>query len=243
MLHNRLILKLAILIDFFFSSLCNQVHISPAMSSKFLQSSAHNLGRQSVSKGTEITIQQDGMTVRLVTISIKSSPTLILHEPVLMGESFYSLLPYLCSGYPRLASQELAFYHAFSGGWRNRCGIPWPLPACHALYSLAKSFRVNRWTLGGGAQSTCPCFVMVTWRISSRNLGLTLRLSEQSLQMKVLVMHGDGAFKDCTASLVWLPFLLIRDDISCEMIKTELIWHCPAIHTPFKPCQPLYRIT
>ncbi|XP_053296443.1 DEAD-box helicase 3 X-linked a isoform X3 [Pleuronectes platessa] len=24
-------------------------------------------------------------------------------------------------GYPRLASQELAFYHAYSGGWRNRC--------------------------------------------------------------------------------------------------------------------------
>ncbi|XP_049449322.1 LOW QUALITY PROTEIN: DEAD-box helicase 3 X-linked a [Epinephelus fuscoguttatus] len=53
--------------------------------------------------------------------SVKSSPTLILHEPVFMGESFYSLLPYLCSGYPRLASQELAFYHAYSGGWRNRC--------------------------------------------------------------------------------------------------------------------------
>lgn len=154
------------------------------MSSKFLLSSAHNLGRQSVSKGTEITIQQDGMTVRLVTISVKSCPTLILHEPVLMCESFYSLLPYLCSGYPRLASQELAFYHAFSGGWRNRCGIPWPLPACHALYFLAKSFRVNRWTLG--AQSTCPCFVMVTWRESSRNLGLTLCLSNQACKWKCL---------------------------------------------------------
>lgn len=91
---------------------------------KFLLSSAHNHGRQSVNKDTEITLLQDGMTVRLVTISVKSSPTLILHEPVLMGESFYSLLPYLCSGYPRLASQELAFYHAYSGGWRNRCGIP-----------------------------------------------------------------------------------------------------------------------
>lgn len=99
-------------------------HISPAMSPKFLLSSAHNHGRQSVSKDKEITILQDGMTVRLVTINVKSTPTLILHEPVLMGESFYSLLPYLCSGYPRLASQELAFYHAYSGGWRNRCGIP-----------------------------------------------------------------------------------------------------------------------
>nr|XP_033473846.1 DEAD-box helicase 3 X-linked a isoform X4 [Epinephelus lanceolatus] len=27
-------------------------------------------------------------------------------------------------GYPRLASQELAFYHAYSGGWRNRCDSP-----------------------------------------------------------------------------------------------------------------------
>ncbi|XP_058479437.1 DEAD-box helicase 3 X-linked a isoform X5 [Solea solea] len=27
-------------------------------------------------------------------------------------------------GYPRLASQELAFYHAYSGGWRNRCDAP-----------------------------------------------------------------------------------------------------------------------
>lgn len=114
-------------------SLLIQAHILPAMSPKFLQSSAHNHGRQSVSKDKEITILQDGMTVRLVTISVKSSPTLILHEPVIMGESFYSLLPYLCSGYPRLASQELAFYHAYSGGWRNRCGIPWPLPACHLL--------------------------------------------------------------------------------------------------------------
>lgn len=88
-------------------------------------------------------MQQDGMTVRLVTISVKSSPTLILHEPVFMGESFYSLLPYLCSGYPRLASQELAFYHAYSGGWRNRCGIPWPLPACQAIYLLAEFHSVH----------------------------------------------------------------------------------------------------
>lgn len=101
-----------------------QAHISPAMSPKFLLSSTHNHGRQSVSKYPEITILQDGMTVRLVTISVKSSPTLILHESVITRESFYSLLPYLCSGYPRLASQELAFYHAYSGGWRNRCGIP-----------------------------------------------------------------------------------------------------------------------
>ncbi|KAM9710832.1 DEAD-box helicase 3 X-linked a isoform 3-T3 [Menidia menidia] len=27
-------------------------------------------------------------------------------------------------GYPRLASQELAFYHAYSGGWRNNCDAP-----------------------------------------------------------------------------------------------------------------------
>ncbi|XP_035030640.2 DEAD-box helicase 3 X-linked a isoform X8 [Hippoglossus stenolepis] len=27
-------------------------------------------------------------------------------------------------GYPRLAYQELAFYHAYSGGWRNRCDSP-----------------------------------------------------------------------------------------------------------------------
>ncbi|XP_030613696.1 DEAD-box helicase 3 X-linked a isoform X2 [Archocentrus centrarchus] len=27
-------------------------------------------------------------------------------------------------GYPRLASQELAFYHAYSGDWRNRCDSP-----------------------------------------------------------------------------------------------------------------------
>ncbi|XP_069388325.1 DEAD-box helicase 3 X-linked a isoform X4 [Paralichthys olivaceus] len=27
-------------------------------------------------------------------------------------------------GYPRLAAQELAFYHAYSGGWRNRCDSP-----------------------------------------------------------------------------------------------------------------------
>ncbi|XP_067371444.1 DEAD-box helicase 3 X-linked a isoform X5 [Channa argus] len=27
-------------------------------------------------------------------------------------------------GYPRLAPQELAFYHAYSGGWRNRCDSP-----------------------------------------------------------------------------------------------------------------------
>uniref|UniRef100_A0A8C4H6X8 RNA helicase n=1 Tax=Dicentrarchus labrax TaxID=13489 RepID=A0A8C4H6X8_DICLA len=35
----------------------------------------------------------------------------------------YSVAPInLC--YPRLASQELAFYHAYSGGWRNRCDSP-----------------------------------------------------------------------------------------------------------------------
>lgn len=113
---------------------------------KCLLSSAHNHGRQSVSKDTEITLLQDGMTVRLVTISVKSSPTLILHKPVIMGESFYSLLPYLCSGYPRLASQELAFYHAYCGGWRNRCGIPWP--ACHAIYLLAEFHCIHSWTLG-----------------------------------------------------------------------------------------------
>lgn len=62
-----------------------------------------------VSKDSEISIQQEGMTVRLITISVKSSPTLVLHESVVMGESFYSLLPYLCSGYPRLASHALAF--------------------------------------------------------------------------------------------------------------------------------------
>ncbi|XP_028249771.1 DEAD-box helicase 3 X-linked a isoform X4 [Parambassis ranga] len=27
-------------------------------------------------------------------------------------------------GYPRLASQELAFYHTYSGGWRDRCDSP-----------------------------------------------------------------------------------------------------------------------
>lgn len=114
---------------------------------KFLLSSAHNRGRQSVSKDTEITILLDGMTVELVTISVKSTSTLILHQSVIMGKSFYSLLPYLCLGYPRLTSQELAFYHAYSGGWPNRCGIPWPLPACHATYLLAVFIIVHRWTL------------------------------------------------------------------------------------------------
>lgn len=130
-----------------FPPLYIQAHISPAMSPKFLLSSAHNHGRQSVHTDTEITILQDGMTVWSVTISVKSNPTLILHEPVIMGESFYSLLPYLCSGYPRLASQELAFYHAYSGGWRNRCGIPWSLPACHAIYLLAEFYSVYSKTL------------------------------------------------------------------------------------------------
>lgn len=145
------------------------------MSPKFLLSSVYNHGRQSVSKDTEITILQDGMTVRLVTISVKSSPTLILHEPVIMGESFYSLLPYLCSGYPRLASQELAFYHAYSGGWRNRCGIPWSLPACHAIYLLAEFHSVYSWTLGHIQRALALSWSLET---SSRNLGLTQRLSK-----------------------------------------------------------------
>lgn len=50
-----------------FPPLYIQAHISPAMSPKFLLSSAHNHGRQSVHTDTEITILQDGMTVRSVT--------------------------------------------------------------------------------------------------------------------------------------------------------------------------------
>lgn len=44
--------------------------ISPAMSPKLLLSNSYSHGRPSVSKGTEITIHQDGMTVILVTISV-----------------------------------------------------------------------------------------------------------------------------------------------------------------------------
>lgn len=87
-----------------------------------------------------------------------------------MGKSFYSLLPYLCSGYPRLASQELAFYHAYSGGWRNRCGIPWPLPACHATYLLAEFYSVFSWTLRHNQHA-----LALSWSSEkkSRNLDLT----------------------------------------------------------------------
>ncbi|XP_035533210.1 ATP-dependent RNA helicase DDX3Y-like isoform X2 [Morone saxatilis] len=53
----------------------------------------------------------------------------------------YSVAPInLC--YPRLTSQELAFYHAYSGGWRNRCGIPRPPPACHVIYLSAEFHSV-----------------------------------------------------------------------------------------------------
>lgn len=106
-------------------------------SPKFHLNSAHNHGRLSASKHREVTILQDGMTVTLVTI-VQSQPKYWqLHEPVLLGESFYSVLPYFCSGYLRLASQELAFYHAYTGGWRSRCGISSSPPACYAFYLLA----------------------------------------------------------------------------------------------------------
>lgn len=71
----------------FFPPLYIQAHISPAISPKFLLNSAHNHGRQSPLKDTEITILQDGMTVILVTIKVKSRPTLIQHESGILGES------------------------------------------------------------------------------------------------------------------------------------------------------------
>lgn len=160
---------------------------------KFLLSSARNHGRQSVNKDTEITLLQDGMTVRLVTISVKSSPALILHEPVLMGESFYSLLPYLCSGYPRLASQELAFYHAYSGGWRNRCGIPWPLPACHAIYLLAEFYSVYIAQHWGIINVLLLCHGHEQKKKQQKSGPNTAFV--KALQMKLLLMHGDGALK------------------------------------------------
>lgn len=57
------------------------------MSPKFLLNSAHNHGRQSLLKDTEMTILQDGMTVILVTIKVKARPPLIQHESVIVVES------------------------------------------------------------------------------------------------------------------------------------------------------------
>lgn len=160
------------------------------MCPKFLLSCAPNHGRQCVSKDTEITILQDGMTVRLVTISVKSSPTLILHEPVLMN-LFIACFPYLCSGYPRLASQELAFYHAYSGDWRNQCGILWPLPACHAEFlSVCSLVSVPLLCCGHLEEK------------SSTNLGLTLHFSK--LANRVANDAFLFYFFKCIASLVWL---------------------------------------
>lgn len=112
------------------------------MSPKFLLNSAHNHGRQCPQRHrNNYTSGWDDCKIGNL-YRVKPSSTLIQHETVIMGKSFYSLLPYLCSGYPRLASQELAFYHAYDGGWRNRCGIPWPLPACHAMPFTCQSFIV-----------------------------------------------------------------------------------------------------
>ena len=60
---------------------------------------------------------------------------LLLHQPT-YGRviCFYSLLPlYLCLGYPRLASQELDFYHFNNGVWSDRNGIPVYLHATQAI--------------------------------------------------------------------------------------------------------------
>lgn len=159
------------------------------MCPKFLLSRAPNHGRQCVSKDTEITILQDGMTVRLVTISVKSSPTLILHEPVLMS-LFIACFPYLCSGYPRLASQELAFYHAYSGDWRNQCGILWPLPACHAEFLSVYSLVSVPLLCCGHLEEK-----------SSTNLGLTLHFSKLANRV---ANDAFFLFFKCIASLVWL---------------------------------------
>lgn len=159
------------------------------MCPKFLLSRFPNHGRQCVSKDTEITILQDGMTVRLVTISVKSSPTLILHEPVLMS-LFIACFPYLCSGYPRLASQELAFYHAYSGDWRNQCGILWPLPACHAEFLSVYSLVSVPLLCCGHLEEK-----------SSTNLGLTLHFFFKACKQ---TMHFYFIFFKCIASLVWL---------------------------------------
>lgn len=138
------------------------------------------------------------MTVRLVTISVKSSPTLLLHEPIIMGESFYSLLPYLCSGYPRLAPHELAFYHAYSGGWRDRCGIP----ACHLLVG---SFMVYIAELWGVISVHCACALSWSHEKSSRSVC-------QSLEVMLLMMHDDGELKTlhCISSVA---VLLINESI------------------------------
>lgn len=111
---------------------------------------------------------------------------------------FYSLLPYFCSGYPRLASQELAFYHAYNGGWRNRCGISWPLPACHAIF-FWHGFVVYIDIHGVIIGVLLLCHVhSIKCNI---NLGITLFLNACK---ESWCAWWWCLFKNCTASLVWL---------------------------------------
>ena len=66
---------------------------------------------------------------------------------------------------------------------------------------------------------------------SNRNLGLTLFC--ECLQIKLIMMHGDGAFlkkKNCTASLVWLT-----NNISTVTEMTNMFWTVQPLLSS-KPC-------
>lgn len=107
------------------------------------------------------------------------------------AESLRPVFPHLCSGYARLASQELAFHQACSGGWQDRCGTFRRVHVCHEMDSC------HSWMcLRTGLEITA----MITSHEQSSNVA---SVSCSTGVCKRLTAHDSRASGPCTALTEW----------------------------------------